>query len=601
MRPSSALRGRALFALVSVGLLAVVGTACRSFPEDSPGLHWPRPRAGVVVSEHPDATEAGVRILDLGGTAADAAVATALALAVVYPQAGNLGGGGFAIWAPHEGEPLALDFRETAPARLSADAFLEGGEPVRWRLLASHLASGVPGSPAGLYELHARCGRLPFGVVAAPAIDLARRGFEVDAWLARDLADPDVREQLAQPYARALFYPGGAPPREGDLLVNEDLARTLETLVREGPSGFYEGAVANLIVAEMERGGGLVDHADLVAYEAQWREPLRGWFRGKEVISMPPPSSGGIVLLQMLAILDGLPLDGARHAALASEPDGVGLSERAVHWWIEALRMAFADRAVHMGDPDFGDVPVRRLLAPQWIAERRVAIGERANPDVAAWVPAAEVESAQTTHLSVIDAEGNAVSLTTTLNLGFGSGIAVPGAGFLLNNEIDDFAVQPGVPNAFGLVGSGANAIEGGKRPLSSMTPTVVRDQGRAVTLVIGSPGGPRIITAVLEVMLRTLVYEQSLAAAILAPRLHQQWKPPVTFVEPGWDTALLERLRARGHELEESPTRWSSVQAIELEPGGLPVGVSDPRRGGNAQVQGRTPTWPARPGAQDE
>ena len=370
-----------------------------------------------------------------------------------------------------------------------------------------------------------------------------------------------------------------------------ELAATLRLLVRRGPEGFYAGEVARAVAEEMRAGGGVMTEADLAAYRPEWREPLRGWFRGGEVISMPPPSSGGIVLLQVLAVLDGFPLDAERRAALdraAAEgrTDAVGLGERAVHWWIEALRRAFADRAAHMGDPDHYPVPQEELLDPDWIAERRISIGELAQPDVQPWASPPPVEGSQTTHLSVLDDRGGAVSLTTTLKSGFGSGLVVGGAGFLLNNEIDDFSIQPGVPNVYGLVGGEANAIRPGKRPLSSMTPAILREPGGAVTMVIGSPGGPRIITAVLEVILRAEVYGQSIAEAVEAPRLHQQWKPEQTFFEPGWDPELLDGLRARGHLVEEGTRRWASVQAIQLAPGGQPQGASDSRRGGSALAQ---------------
>jgi gamma-glutamyltranspeptidase/glutathione hydrolase len=562
----------------------------------------------MVVTEHPLATAAGVRILEEGGNAADAAVAAALALAVVYPQAGNLGGGGFAVYVPHEvgGEAVALDFREAAPAGLTREHFLEDGVPVPRRSLDTVLGCGVPGSPAGLWRLHKRCGRLPFEAVARPAIDLARQGFRVDAWLARDLRAPRSRERLlASPGAAALFYPGGEPLAEGALLVQADLARTLRRLVREGPDGFYRGAVARLMEETVLAQGGVLTRADLAAYHAVEREPLRGWFRGREVVTMPPPSSGGVALLQVLRILDGFPLDEEQALARAApeveseeagRDDATGLSGRAVHWWIEAMRRAFADRAEHLGDPDFHDVPLAELLAPEWIAARRVSIGERCTPDIGPLPAPAAEKGGETTHLSVLDEEGNAVSLTTTLNTSFGCGVMVEGAGFLLNNELDDFAIHAGTPNAYGLVGGLANALEPGKRPLSSMTPAVVRNGGNAVTAVIGSPGGPRIITAVIQVLLRTEVYGQDLRAAVAAPRVHQQWNPARTFVEDDFPPLILQRLRDRGHELEVSPRRLGSVQAIQLEIGGEPVGASDPRRGGNVGATDRPATRPARP-----
>jgi gamma-glutamyltranspeptidase/glutathione hydrolase len=581
------------------------------------------------VSEHPLATQVGIDVLDRGGNAADAAVATALALAVVYPQAGNLGGGGFALYVPHVGAPAAFDFREAAPLAASAEPYLGAdGKLVAERSLRGPLAVAVPGSPAGLALLleESGSGRFTLSDVCGPAIALAREGFAVDAWLARDLASNSVRDGM-NAAARAVFYPRGRALREGDRLVQADLAATLERFAREGPRGFYSGPVADRIVRTIdagtiplpEKGGALrggtgkgwITGADLAQYQAKQRTPLKGWFRGMEIVTMPPPSSGGLVLLQSLGILEGLPLDTDRMETLAAysieaqknvttTTDVPGLSERMVHWWIEAFRAAFADRAETMGDPDFVDVPVAELLAPEWIAGRRVKIGEMADVAVEPWKPAAR-EGTQTTHLSVLDAEGNACALTTTLNETFGSGTMVEGAGFLLNNEMDDFAIQSGTPNLFGLVGGAANALAPRKRPLSSMAPTVLRDGGHANVMVLGSPGGPRIITAVAQVLLRTIVLGQTLEEAVAAPRLHQQWSPKETRFEPAFDAGIVAALQTRRNQpAERSKTRFASVQAIRLpQPGGEPQVVSDPRRGGNGAVQGRTPSTPARPPAE--
>ena len=410
----------------------------------------------------------------------------------------------------------------------------------------------------------------------------------------------------ANPAARAIFQPAGRPLAEGERLVQPDLARLLEALAQGGPRAFYTGAYAELCVREVARLASAVELAepwitkhDLETYQPVWRQPLRGWFRGHEIIAMPPPSSGGIILLQALAVLEGLPLEAERAAALAERElrgadlsergygPAFGIDERLLHWWIEVLRWTFAGRAQYMGDPDFVEVPVAELLSPEWIAACRVGIGESAAPGLQPSLPEPQLESAETTHVSVIDADGNAVSLTTTLNSAFGSCAVVPGAGYLLNNEMDDFALAATVPNQFGLVGSGANQIAGGKRPLSSMTPTVVRDGGHAVSLVIGSPGGPRIISSVLGVLLRTLAFGEDLESAVRAPRVHQQWRPEWTEFEPGWDAELLELLRTRrGHDARAVERRWGSVQAIEIPLGGEPVGVSDPRRSGTVQAQ---------------
>ncbi|MDP6408694.1 MAG: gamma-glutamyltransferase [Planctomycetota bacterium] len=561
-------------------------------------------REGAVVSEHPLATAVGLEILERGGNAADAAVATALALAVCLPQAGNLGGGGFAVQVAPTGEAWALDFRETAPSAADPRRYLdEGGEHVPERSISGALAIGIPGSPHGLFELHRRCGsgRLGFAQLVEPAIRLAREGFGVDPWLARDLGRARVMEKMNAP-ARAVFYPGGVPLVAGQRLVQQDLARTLERYAREGPDGFYRGWVAAALVREVLRtpvpGVGLpsadtLSLEDLAAYRSQERPVLRGRFRGHELLTMPPPSSGGLVVLSVLGVLDGLPLEGEVDGA-DGEP-----GERLLHWWIEAMRQAFADRALHMGDPDFYPVPTDNLLAPEWIAARRVAIGEQAAPDVAAWAPAPPPESEQTTHLSVVDRTGGAVAMTTTLNASFGCGTMVQGCGFLLNNELDDFAIAAGVPNMFGLVGSTANAIRPGKRPLSSMSPTIVLGPQGRVRLVLGSPGGPRIITATLQVLLRTLVGGQDLRTAVRAPRLHQQWSPASTLFEAtprfSWEPGPLEALVGRGHPIERVERRFGSVQAIWID-GRSPIACSDPRRGGAGGTERGGVARPAMP-----
>lgn len=586
-----------------LAVLCVCVAACRSEVELQSPQPARLPARGMVVCEHPLAADVGADILARGGNAADAAVASALALAVVYPQAGNLGGGGFALWVPHEGKSQALDFRETAPSGARPELYVDqDGAPSPELLQSGAYAVATPGSPAGLWDLHAGfgSGRFTFSELVAPAIRLARNGFEVDAVLAGDLEREAHRVRLSRyPGARARFYPAGQALVEGEVLVQADLADTLERYAREGPRGFYRGPVATAILDELaavaaqdglEPGAGRVTAADLEGYESIQRAPLRGWFRGHEVITMPPPSSGGLILLQVLAVLDGFPLDAQREARLreleaAGQAAGAaefgGIDERIVHWWIEALRRAFAERAVHHGDPDFHEVPVGRLLSADWIARTRMSISERADPEDDAQ---ALREGESTTHLSVLDPRGNAVSLTTTINSSFGSGILVRGAGFLLNNEMDDFSLGMEVSNQFALVGGAANAVEAGKRPLSSMTPAVVRTGGSRTRLVLGSPGGPRIITAVTGVILRTLVFEEPLAGAVEAPRFHQQWSPARTEFEAGWSAELLEALERRGHGLLSGSRRWASVQAIAIGEDGSVEGVSDSRRGGAAR-----------------
>jgi gamma-glutamyltranspeptidase / glutathione hydrolase len=610
----------ALFPPLRAGVRAALfllcaAAACRT-PDFTLPTTYPKPARGMVVSEQPLATDIGVRILERGGNAADAAVATALALAVVHPQAGNLGGGGFALWVPHSGEPLALDFRETAPSDTSVSLYLDdSGRAVPERSRTGPLSVGVPGSPAGLWHLHKRLGsgHFTFEDLAKPAIELARKGFPIDEHLAAALADSSFRARLQlDEAARQVFYAHGVPAA-GALLVQTDLAATLTALARGGPEAFYVGGTARAIVQAVSRpaaaaGGaagaedrplaeapahGTLSLEDLREYQPVWRAPLRGWFRGLEVITFPPPSSGGIILLETLGVLDGFPLESERRATLAERPllsaeeldaDAAGVGERIVHWWIEALRVAFAERARVMGDPDFTPVPVGELLSSQWIAKARTRIGEQAQETVeAGW---AVREGGQTTHLSVLDRDGNAVSLTTTLNSTFGSCAMAPGAGLLLNNELDDFAIQPDAPNLYGLVGGEANVIQPRKRPLSSMTPTVLRDGGHTVSLVLGSPGGPRIITAVIGVVLRTVVFGESLEDAVRAPRFHQQFSPATTEFEPGWPAPLLDGLRRRNHALAVKESRWASVQAIAIDPHTRAVtGSSDPRAGGSARA----------------
>ena len=563
-------------ALGLAAALALVGCA-------APGERLPR--EGAVVCEQPLAADVGVEVLRAGGNAADAAVATALALAVVYPQAGNLGGGGFAVWAEHRGEVLALDFREVAPAKADAQRlFDEQGEPLAELLLWSPLGVGVPGSPAGLEELLARCGsgRFTLAQLCAPAIGRAREGFAVDAFLAEELRDAESRERFERsPAAMALFYPGGEPLAAGARLVQPELARTLELYAQQGARGFYTGETADELVAELERASrslpegerwdaGWIEHGDLAAYRPVWREPLRAEFRGREVWTMPPPSSGGVILLQVAAVLE-------RAGALGATYDAAF-----AHALAEAFRLAFAERAEVLGDPAFANVPVERLLGDAWIERAAESIGERAALES---VPQLRGEGVNTTHLSVVDREGNAVSLTTTLNSTFGCGRMVEGAGFLLNNELDDFALGGGVRNQFGLVGSDANKLRAGARPLSSMTPTIVRKEG-CVELVLGSPGGPRIITAVTQVFLRVLAFGEPLAEAVASPRLHQQWSPRTTRVERDFSPELAESLRARGHEVERSTGTFASVQAIHVAPDGSVCGASDPRRGGAARTE---------------
>lgn len=525
--------------------------------------------SGMVASDDAEATRIGVETLRRGGNAVDAAVAAAFALAVTLPQAGNLGGGGFMLVHRAEGgETVALDFRETAPARASRDLFLnEQGEVDARRSRFSPLAVAVPGTVAGLALAAGRLGTRPLAELIAPAVRLAEGGIEVRPALAADLAA--ARERLAAwPAARAIFLrPDGEPLGAGERLVQRDLAASLRAIAAEGPPAFYAGAIGAAIVGQMAATGGLITAADLAGYRALVRAPVRGRYRGYDIASMPPPSSGGVHLIEMLNVLEGFPLKDL----------GAG-SAAAIHLMAEAMKRAYADRAEHLGDPAFARVPVAGLTSPAYAAGLRAAI------DPARATPARDIrpgdplpfEGPNTTHLSVIDRLGNAVALTTTLNFAFGSGIVAEGTGILLNNEMDDFSAKPGVPNAYGLVGGAANAIAGGKRPLSSMTPTIVL-RGGAPVLVTGSPGGSRIITTVLQVVVNVVDFGMNPAEAVAAPRVHHQWLPDEIRIERGLSPDTVALLAARGHTVVEGPTMGSAVSVARA--GGVLYGAADPRR----------------------
>jgi gamma-glutamyltranspeptidase/glutathione hydrolase len=564
--------------LVPFGLLAALGCGPRSAPPAAgpavgTAAGWEftgRARVAegsraMVVAGSLIASQVGREILRQGGNAVDAAVAVGFAMAVVHPEAGNLGGGGFMVIRLADGTVQTLDYRETAPARATRDMYLDSlGEPTD-RSLTGHLAAGVPGAVAGLTEAHHRFGHLPFAAVIAPAIGLARDGFVVDEYRSRSIAGDSAR--LARfPASRASFLPDGAPPVAGTVLRQPDLAATLEAILERGADGFYQGRVADLIVAEMERGGGLISHADLASYRAIWREPIAIQYRGYTIYSMPPASSGGITMGEILNIMEGYdPLP----------PFG---SPGLVHLEAEAMRRAFTDRNTWLGDPAFVQNPTDRLLSKSYAADLRKSIGERATP-TPAFTPAPRT-GASTTHYSVVDADGNAVSCTTTLNDSYGSAVTVTGAGFLLNDEMDDFATAPGKPNMYGLVQGEANAIAPGKRMLSAMTPSIVLDPEGRLLLVVGTPGGPRIITMVYHVISNVIDHRMTLPDAVVAPRMHHQGLPDTLRVERGgFPPATLDSLRARGHAIGAGGY-WGDVEAIIRSPAGW-QGVSDPRRGG--------------------
>ena len=529
------------------------------------------PRA-MVVTDAPLATEVGVEILRAGGNAIDAAVATAFALAVVYPEAGNIGGGGFMVTRLADGTTAALDFRETAPLAATRDMYLdERGEPTD-RSITGHLASGVPGSVAGLWEAHRRFGSKPWAELLAPAIRLAREGFIVDEHFSAAIRADSARLSRF-PASAALLLPGGRPPRPGSRWRNPDLAATLERIAERGPAGFYEGETADLIVAEMQRGGGIITHEDLRRYRARWREPIQFTYRGRRVISMPPPSSGGITLALIANILEGYDLGRMGWSSPA-----------ALHLTAEAMRRAFADRNHYLGDPDFVEIPLARLLSPRYAADWRGTISrERATPSSAIAAGGVFEEGSHTTHFSIVDPAGNAVALTTTINELFGSAVMVAGAGFLLNDEMDDFTSKPGSPNLYGLVQGEANAIAPGKRMLSAMTPTIVLDERGRPWLVTGARGGPRIITATFQVLSNVLDHDMSLAAAVSAPRIHHQHLPDVLYYEErGLPPDVVDALRGLGHDVRPRSSYIGNAPSI-LREGDTWVGVPDPRLGGRA------------------
>ena len=532
---------------------------------------------GVIVAADPTAAAVGARVLQDGGNAVDAAVATAFALAVTYPQAGNLGGGGFLLARSPEGSSWVIDFRERAPAAADPRMFLdEGGNPVAGLSTRGALAAGVPGSVSGLLLALDRFGTRSRAELLEPAIRLASEGFEIPPGLAEKLAmEHDLLS--ADPYTASVFTRGDRPYRAGERLVQAELAKLLRKIADDGTAAFYRGDAAARLTETVRRSGGRITVADLADYRSRERAPLRGTFRGRELLTVPPPSAGGVALLQILQTLDGFDLE--RHG----RDDPVTL-----HWLATAMKLAFADRARWIGDPDYVDVPVERLTSPAYAAALRGRFpAAKAIPSATLGVgPRPAHEGTETTHISVIDRNGGAVSLTTTLNGNFGAGIAVEGLGYLLNNEMDDFTTAPGHPNFYGLIEGEANAIAPGKRMVSSMCPTLVVENGSPI-LVLGSPGGPRIPTAVAQVILNVLVHGMDLRPAVDAPRVHHQWLPDILRVEEGAaGEATRDRLAAMGYEIQPPRIPLGSVMAAWRDPAdGQVDGAADPRRYGVALV----------------
>ncbi|WP_019990219.1 gamma-glutamyltransferase [Rudanella lutea] len=530
-------------------------------------------RNGMVATAHPEASRVGLEILKAGGNAVDAAVAVQFALAVVYPGAGNLGGGGFLVYRDKAGEAHTLDFREKAPGKATRDMYLDSAGNVRPGLsISGHLASGVPGSVDGMVQAHSRFGRLSWAQVLQPAIDLAERGFALTERDARGLNS--IRQDLLRINPGKSYFLKGTPTdttrwRANDRLVQTDLGQTLRRIQAQGRAGFYGGETARLLATEMQRGGGLITEQDLADYKSVWRTPLKATYKDLNIITMPPTSSGGVALVQLMRFVEPFPL-----RRWGWNRDST------VQVMIEAERRVYADRAKFLGDPDFVKVPVAELTSYPYLKSRWTDFN---------WAKATDsrnirggtlpgFESLETTHFSVVDKEGNAVAITTTLNGGYGSRVVVGGAGFLMNNEMDDFSIKPGTPNMYGLVGNAANAIAPGKRMLSSMTPTIL-EKGGKLYMVVGTPGGSTIMTSVFQTILNVTEHGMTMQQAVNALKFHHQWLPDKTTFENGAFTPKTEQiLQSRGYVLERLTNTLGRMDCILVRPDGTLEGASDPR-----------------------
>ncbi|MBC7418937.1 MAG: gamma-glutamyltransferase [Pedobacter sp.] len=530
---------------------------------------------GMVVSANGIASKVGVEILKKGGNAVDAAVAVQFALSVVYPNAGNIGGGGFMVYRAVSGESNTLDFREKAPSAASRDMYLDSlGNPLADKSLHGQIASGVPGSVAGMEAAHKKYGKLSWSVLLQPAIDLAKNGFPITKRQASELNANHPKFMRYNPEGTALIKLTG-PWQESDLLIQKELATTLKLIQKKGKAGFYEGAVADSIVAEMKAGNGIITHEDLKDYKAIWRKPITGNFKGYDIIAMPPPSSGGIALVQLLESVEPYPFKKWGHNA-----------DSTFQVMVEAERRVYADRATHLGDPDFYNVPQTKLLNPAY-NKNRMASFSFDSASTSASIKAGKVgiaEHLETTHFSIVDHDGNAVAITTTLNASYGSMIVVKGAGFLLNDEMDDFSVKAGAPNMFGLVGGKANEIAANKRMLSSMTPTILAKDGK-LFMIVGTPGGSTIITSVFQTILNVIDFDMTMQQAVDAKRFHHQWLPDQVDVEKGAvDSVAIEKLKSKGYKIVKSGN-IGRVDAILRTPWGKYQGGADQR--GDDQVAG--------------
>jgi len=529
-----------------------------------------RGRKGMVVTREPRATEAGLKILESGGNAVDAAVAVGFALAVTHPSAGNIGGGGFMLIRLADGRTTFLDFRERAPQAASRNMYLDASGKATQDSVIGYRASGVPGSVAGFEYAAKKYGRKPWAGLVHPAVELASKGVTL-SWSEANQMENAARGLESFPESKRIFLNGGNYYRMGDRFVQADLGRTLERIEKQGARDFYRGETARLLAKDMKEHGGLITEADLAAYKVIERAPLTGKYRGYDIITSPPPSSGGVGILQMLGVLEGT----------GYEKGGAG-SAQAVHYMAEAMRRYFADRAEHLGDPDFVKVPLATLLDPAYISKLRASIDpEQATPSSA--IHAAIVsdrESNQTTHYTIADGEGNLALVTFTLNGSYGSKVTATGLGFLLNNEMDDFAADLGKPNMFGLVQGEKNAIQARKTPVSSMAPTIVLKDGKPY-LALGSPGGPTILNTVLEVMVNVLDFGMNVQDAVNWPRFHHQWLPDTLSIERGYSPDTIALLEKHGYKVRKANSQGECA-AIMMENGWL-MGAADPRTEGTA------------------
>lgn len=563
--PFNRLKTMTIYSMAFSTLALILSSCNPGTPEPSDENSYAN---GVVVTAHPEASDVGLQILQDGGNAVDAAVAVKFALAVVYPNAGNLGGGGFMVYRGSNGEAAALDFREKAPGQAHRDMYLgTDGEPIAELSRRGQLSAGVPGSVDGMVKAHEKYGKLDWATLLEPAIRLATEGFPITERQAREMNSRRESFEKYNPNGTALIKDEGEW-QAGDLLIQEDLANTLIQIRDKGRAGFYEGEVADLIVAEMQRGNGIISLEDLKNYHSQWRDPIIGTYRGHKVISMPPSSSGGIGLMALLKSVEAFPL-----SQWGFQTDST------IRVMVEAERRVYADRAAHLGDSDFYAVPRETLIDSAYNAARMASLdfAKASDSDDIFAGEIAGPESEETTHYSIVDKDGNAVSITTTINDSYGSHVVVDGAGFILNDEMDDFSAKPGSPNMYGLLGGEANSIQPNKRMLSAMTPTILEKDGK-LFMVVGTPGGSTIITSVFQIILNVVDFGMDMQTAVDAPRFHHQWKP--SHIQPeneAIDSLTRVSLESTGYEIRNRGN-IGRVDAILVLPNGRLQPGADPR-----------------------